>query len=89
MRIKPDCLTSITRRQESILAVFFDQFSLDQLGTIICPILEQLDNLILICRMQVQNNKIDILLHGRTNASLMLAIKSNFFISVRDFFLIP
>ena len=89
MRIKPYCLSSIARRQESILAIFFDQFSLDQLGTIIRPILEQLDNLILICRMQVQDNKIDIFLHGRTNPSLMFAIKSNFFISVRDFFLSP
>ena len=87
MRIEPDCFTSIARRQESILAIFFDQFPLNQLGTIIRPILEQLDNLILIRRMQVQNNKIDILLHGRTDPSLMLAIKSNFFISVRDFFL--
>ena len=87
MRIEPDCLTSITRRQESILSIFFDQFPLNQLCTIICPIFEQPDNLILIRRMQVQNDKINILLHGRTNPSLMLAIKSNFFISVRDFFL--
>ena len=87
MRVKPDCFPSIARRQESILAVFFDQFSLYQFGTIIRPILEQLDNLILIRRMQVQDNKIDIFLHGRTNPSLMLAIKSNFFITIRDFFL--
>ena len=87
MRIEPDCFTSIARRQESIFPIFFDQFPLDQFGTIIRPILKQLDNLILIRRMQVQDHKINILLHGRTNPSLMLAIKSNFFISVRDFFL--
>ena len=43
--------------------------------TVGCPVLEELDNGLSICRMQIQNNKVDILLHWVVIPDLMLPVK--------------